>query len=64
MCKLHGKGPCLAEGLKCNRLLVMTVVSDCEEYNEVLLALNSGAKNEKLPAELSLVVALPDALKS
>ena len=42
----------------------MTVVSDSEEYNEVLLALNSGAKNEKLPAELSLVVALPDALKS
>ena len=45
---------CLAEGLKCNRFLVMAVVTDCEECNKkALLALNSSAKSETLPAELS-----------
>ena len=36
---------CLAEGLKCNRFLVMAVVTDCEECNKkALLALNSGQR--------------------
>ena len=54
---------CLAEGLKCNRFLVMAVVTGCEEcYKKALLALNSSAKNETLPAELSLAAVLPDVV--
>ena len=60
---LRACNTCLAEGLKCNRFLVMVIVTDCEECNKkALLALNSSAKNETLPAELSLVVALPDVV--
>ena len=60
---LRACNTCLAEGLKCNRFLVMAVITDCEECNKkALLALNSIAKNETLPAELSLVVAIPDVV--
>ena len=39
----------------------MAVVTGCEEcYKKALLALNFSAKNETLPAELSLAVVLPD----
>ena len=52
---------CLAGGFKCNRFLVMAIVTGCEEcYKKDLLVLNSSAKNETLLAELSLAVVLPD----
>ena len=54
---------CLAGGLKCNRFLVMAIVTGCEEcYKKDLLVLNSSAENETLPAELSLAVVLPDVI--
>ena len=54
---------CLDEGFKCNKFLVMVVVTDCEECNKkALLTLNSNAADETLPAELSLIVALPDVV--
>ena len=60
---LRACNTCLDEGLKCNRFLVMAVVTDCEECNKkALLTLNSSAKDETLPAELSLIVALPDVV--
>ena len=58
---LRACNTCLAEGLKCNRFLVMAVVTDCEECNKkAFSALNSSEKSETLPAELSLVDALSD----
>ena len=54
---------CLDEGFKCNKFLVRVVVTDCEECNKkALLTLNSNATDETLPAELSLIVALPDVV--
>ena len=51
----------LAGGLKCNRFLVIAVVTVYKECKKkALLVMNSNAKNETLPAELSLVVTLPD----
>ena len=42
----------------------MVVVTDCQECNKkALLALDSSAKNETLPAELTLVVTLPDVVQ-
>ena len=42
---------------------IMVVVTDCEECNKkALLTLNSNAADETLPAELSLIVALPDVV--
>ena len=61
MRELYGKGPHLAHTFF--RFLVMGLVTDCEECNKkALLALNPSAKNKTLPAELSLVVALPDVV--
>ena len=58
MRELYGKGPHLAHTFF--RFLVMAVVTDCEEcIKKALVALNPSAKNETLPPELSLVVALP-----
>ena len=60
---LRACNTCLDEGLKCHKFLVMVVVTDCEECNKkALLTLNSSAKDETLPAELSLIVALPDVV--
>lgn len=60
---LRACNTCLDEGFKCNKFLVMVVVTDCEECNKkALLTLNSNAEDETLPAELSLIVALPDVV--
>lgn len=54
---------CLGESLKCHKFLVTVVVTDCEECNKkAFLPLTSSAKAETLPAELSLIFALPDVV--
>ena len=60
---LRACNTCLDEGVKCNKFLVMVVVTDCEECNKKALStLNSNAEDETLPGELSLIVALPDVV--
>ena len=57
------RGSEVDEGLKCQKFLVMVVVTDCEECNKkALLTLNSSAKDETLPTELYLIVALLDVV--
>ena len=54
---------CIADGVKCCRTAVIVVVSDCEACNKkALIQLNTMRKEGSLPAELSLVVALPDVV--
>ena len=55
---------CLEKGLKCNRFLAATVITDCEECNKKALSnLHSMAEDGTLPIELSLLVALPDVVQ-
>ena len=54
---------CLKDGVTCKRVVVLAVVTDCEECNkQALLELDSLAENTTLPPKLLLAVPFPDVV--
>ena len=54
---------CLKDGVTCNKVVVMAIVTDCEECNkQTLLELDSLAETSALPPELVLAVPFPDVV--
>lgn len=54
---------CLRDGVTCNKMVALAVVTDCESCNKkALLELDSMADDNLLPPELKLLVPLPDVV--
>ena len=54
---------CLKDSVTCNKVVVMTIVTDCEECNkQALLELDLLADTSALPPELVLAVPFPDVV--
>ena len=54
---------CLEKKVLCRKLVILAVVTDCEECNKkALLELDTMADSASLPPELALVVPLPDVV--
>lgn len=52
---------CLDRGLKCEKVAVVVVTTDCEESNkQALTQLHYDVINERAPPDLHLLVAMPD----
>ena len=60
---LRAYNNCLKDGVTCNKVVVMAIVTDCEECNkQALLELDSLAETSVLPPELVLAVPFPDVV--
>ena len=60
---LRAGNNCLKDGVTCNKVVVMAIVTDCEECNKrALLELDSLAETSSLPPELVLAVPFPDVV--
>ena len=54
---------CLKDGVTCNKVVVVAIVTDCEECNkQALLELDSLAETSAIPPELVLAVSFPDVI--
>ena len=54
---------CLKDGVQCYRATVFVAVSDCESCNKkALLQINEMRKEGTIPIDISLLIALPDAV--